>query len=127
MGRMVIFSWSPHRLDLLYNHGDAGGKIEFIAAREVVFLTFYQEARKVAFCGCTVNRLLVELVLHNNILFLALQYNIYSRYTVTVCTVLNVSSIFSIVLFFCEQIIYFESLYSCTGDAIVQTVCVFSM
>ena len=60
MGRMVIFSWSPHRLDLLYNHGDAGGKIEFIAARKVVFLTFYQEACKVAFCGRTVNRLLVE-------------------------------------------------------------------
>ena len=56
MGRMVI----SHRPDLLYNHGDAGGKIEFIAAREVVFLTFYQEACKVAFCGRTVNRLLVE-------------------------------------------------------------------
>ena len=40
-----------------------GRKIEFIAARKVVFLTFYQEARKVAFCGRTVNRLLVG-VLH---------------------------------------------------------------
>ena len=57
MGRMV-----PHRPDLLHNHGDAGGKIEFIAARKGVFLTFYQEARKVAFCGRTVNRLLAELV-----------------------------------------------------------------
>ena len=101
--------------------------MSLLRVEKLFSLTFYQEARKVAFCGCTVNRLLVELVLHNNILFLALQYNIYSRYTVTVCTVLNVNSIFSIVLFFCEQIIYFESLYSCTGDAIVQTVCVFSM
>ena len=113
-------------------------KWSLLRPEKLFSLTFYQEARKVAFCGRTVYRLLAEhvyilqCVMHIaqwywcavHILSCNATQYIFTLHC-TVCTVLNVSSILSIVLYFCEQVTYFESL--CSRCNCSDSVCIFNV